>query len=81
MNAPAKANENAATSMVFPPYFSTNIPEGIDMNPYAIKNANGRSETSTRLRLKLSMISGMIGPRIFERNEMTKNTARISRTI
>jgi hypothetical protein len=48
----------------------------MDMTPYAMKNANGSTATSVRLRLKSSMISGTSGPMMFVRNEMTKNVRK-----
>jgi len=45
-----------------------------------MKNANGNSAASVRLSPKSSMISGMSGPMIFVRNEMTKNVKRIRPT-
>lgn len=52
----------------------------MDMTPYAMKNANGRTATSVRLNWKSSMISGMSGPMMFVRNEMTKNVRKMRTT-
>jgi hypothetical protein len=79
--APPKANKKALISKDFSGNFSTNIPEGMDMTPYATKKAKGRNPANPILRLKLSMISGIIGPRILVRKEMTKNIRKIRMTI
>ena len=38
---PANAKKNASIIIRFSPHFSSRTPEGIDITPYAIKNANG----------------------------------------
>lgn len=55
-------------------------PAGIDMTPYAIKNANGRTATSVKLNSKSSIISGTRGPMIFVRNEITKKVRKMRPT-
>jgi hypothetical protein len=62
-------------------YFSINIPEGMDITPYAIKKAKGRRAARVRLRLNPLMISGFIGPNTLVRKEMTKKVSIISPTI
>src|SRR5690606_5795577 len=80
-NAPTNASPNARTITRLPVYFSCSRPAGIDMMPYATKNENGKNPASPTLSEKLLMMSGMIGPRIFVRKDMTKNTRRIRMTI
>jgi len=64
----------------FSPFFSMMIPAGIDINPYAIKNENGRRETSVRLKLNVLIISGISGPIIFVKNEITKKVNKTKPT-
>jgi hypothetical protein len=56
-------------------------PAGMDINPYATKNEKGRNETKVRLKLKELMISGMSGPIIFVKKEMTKNVNKTRPTM
>jgi hypothetical protein len=61
-------------------YVSSSIPAGIDMTPYAIKKEKGRRETKVRFRSKLWIKSGIIGPMMFEMNEITKKVIMIRKT-
>ena len=70
----------AATMTGFSWNFSMSKPAGIDITPYAIKNANGSTATSVRLSLKSSIISGTRGPMIFVRNEITKKVRKMRLT-
>jgi hypothetical protein len=51
------------------------------MTPYAIKKEKGSTATNVRLKSKPLIISGIKGPIMFVRNEITKNVSRISPTI
>jgi hypothetical protein len=51
------------------------------MTPYATKKEKGRNPARPMLRSKLSMMSGISGPRILVRNEITKKIKNIRRTI
>jgi len=62
-------------------YFSIIIPEGIDMTPYAMKKAKGKKATKVKLKLKPLIKSGIKGPIIFVKKEITKNVSRIRKTI
>jgi hypothetical protein len=79
--AARKASKKPPIVTVFSEYFSIRIPEGIDITPYATKNEKGRNPARPMLRSKLSIMSGMSGPRILVRNEMTKKIKKIRRTI
>jgi hypothetical protein len=46
-----------------------------------MKNAKGRKETKVKLKLKELIISGMRGPMIFVKKEMTKNVNNTKLTI
>jgi hypothetical protein len=46
-----------------------------------MKNAKGRKETKVKLRLKELIISGMSGPIIFVKKEMTKNVNKTRPTM
>jgi hypothetical protein len=80
-SAPAKARKKAAIITNFSEYFSIRIPAGTDIIPYAMKNENGKKPAIPIPKPKLFMISGIIGPRIFVRNDMTKKISKISSTI
>src|SRR5688572_4050286 len=80
-NAAIVARTNPAIKTVFSEYFSINIPDGIDITPYATKKENGKNPASPILRSKLSMISGTSGPRMFVRKEMTEKMRKIRRTM
>jgi hypothetical protein len=71
----------AVIIIFFSPNFSMSIPEGMDITPYAMKNAKGRMATIVRLRVKPFIISGISGPIIFVRNDITKNVSMISPTM
>jgi len=79
--APINALENARINTGLSEYLSTRIPAGMDITPYATKKAKGRKPARPKLNLKLVIISGIMGPRIFVRNEITKKIIRISATI
>src|SRR3984885_10590169 len=64
----------------FSPQRSTANPAGIDITPYAMKNANGRIAAIVSDTWKSAMMSGTNGPRIFVRKEITKNTKNTSAT-
>src|SRR5687768_10974980 len=81
IRAARKANRKPAMVTVFSEYFSIRIPDGIDITPYATKKENGRNPARPMLRSKLSIISGMSGPRILVKNEMTKKIKKIRSTI
>ena len=70
----------AATMTGFSWNLSISSPAGIDMTPYAMKNAKGSTATRVRLKLKSSMISGTRGPMMFVRNEMTKKVRKMRPT-
>jgi len=57
------------------------IPAGTDIIPYAIKNENGRKATKVKLSLKELIISGISGPIMLVKNEMTKNVNNTKPTI
>ena len=80
-NAPINAIAKAKSITNFPPYFSVMTPAGIDIKPYATKNAKGKNETKVKLRLKELIISGMSGPIILVKNEMTKNVNKTRPTM
>jgi hypothetical protein len=46
-----------------------------------MKNAKGRKETKVKLKLKELIISGMSGPMIFVKKEMTKNVNNTKLTM
>jgi hypothetical protein len=52
----------------------------MDMTPYAIKKEKGSTAAAVRLTRKLLMMSGTIGPSMFVRNDITKNTSRTKAT-
>lgn len=81
INAPINAIEKAAIIVFFSLYFSTRMPAGIDITPYAIKKAKGRNAESVKLSPKLLITSGFSAPRIFVISDMTKNVRKISPTI
>src|SRR3984885_4554764 len=64
----------------FSPQRSTANPAGIDITPYAMKNANGRIAAIVSDTWKSAMMSGTNGPRIFVRKEITKNTKNTTAT-
>jgi hypothetical protein len=57
------------------------MPAGMDINPYAMKKAKGNKDTMVRLKSKPVMMSGMIGPMMLERNEMTKKVNKMMNTM
>jgi hypothetical protein len=61
-------------------YLSTRIPAGIDITPYAMKNANGRKAENVKLNLKLLIMSGLRAPKMFVIKEMTKKVKKINPT-
>jgi hypothetical protein len=79
--APAKANRNADKITVLAEYFSTITPAGTDIIPYATKKAKGKKPANPMPNSKLLIISGIIGPRILVRNDITKKISMISITI
>src|SRR4029077_7202307 len=64
----------------FSPHRCTAKPAGIDITPYAMKNANGRIAAIVGDTGKPAMMSGTNGPRIFVRKEITKNTKNTTAT-
>src|SRR5579859_5333330 len=64
----------------FSPQRSTAKPAGIDITPYAMKNANGRIAAIVSDTWKSAMMSGTSGPRMFVRKEITKNTKNTTAT-
>ncbi len=76
-SAATNANTNPAISTVFSEYRSINIPEGMDITPYATKKENGKKPAIPILRSKLSMISGTNGPRMLVRKEITEKIKKI----
>src|ERR1700678_1689178 len=62
------------------PQRCTAKPAGIDITPYAMKNANGRIATIVSDTWNPVMMSGTNGPRIFVRKEITKNTKNTTAT-
>src|ERR1700734_3610567 len=64
----------------FSPQRSTAKPAGIDITPYAMKNAKGRIAAIVSDTWKSAMMSGTNGPRIFVRKEITKNTKNTTAT-
>lgn len=84
-NAKSRAAKNASekpTSVtIFSEYFSIRIPEGMDITPYATKNEKGKNPARPMLKSKLSIMSGISGPRMFDKKEITKKIRKISATI
>jgi hypothetical protein len=80
VDEPTKATTKAATMTGFSWNFSISSPAGMDMTPYAMKNANGSTATRVRLKSKSSIISGTRGPMMFVRNEITKKVRKIRPT-
>ncbi len=72
---------NEASITGFSLYFSINIPAGILITPYATKNEKGRKAANVKLRSKLLIISGIIGPSIFVSKEITKKIKNIRTTM
>src|SRR3954471_1656534 len=64
----------------FSPQRCTAKPAGIDITPYAMKNANGRIAAIVSDTWKPAMMSGTNGPRILVRKEITKNTKNTTAT-
>ena len=64
----------------FSAYFSTSIPAGIEKTPNAIKKENCKNPAIPMLKSKSLIISGIIGPIIFVKNEIVKKTSIISPT-
>lgn len=79
--APKNAIPKAKSITNFPPNFSVITPAGMDIKPYATKKANGRKETKVKLKRKELIISGISGPMIFVKKEMTKNVNNTKPTI
>ena len=46
-----------------------------------MKNENGKKAASVKLKLKLDIISGIMGPNIFVINDITKKVKKIKPTI
>ena len=80
-SAPIKATIKAKSITNLPPNFSVITPAGIDIKPQATKNAKGRNETKVKLKLKELIISGMSGPMIFVKKEMTKKVNKTRPTM
>ena len=80
-SAPIKATIKAKSITNLPPNFSVITPAGMDIKPQATKNAKGKKETNVRLSLKECIISGMSGPIILVKNEMTKNVNKTRPTM
>src|SRR5580704_68981 len=78
--APKVAATKEATMGFFSPQRCTAKPAGIDITPYAMKNANGRIAAIVSDTWKSAMMSGTNGPRIFVRKEITKNTKNTTAT-
>src|ERR1700733_615805 len=78
--APKVAATKEATMGFFSPQRCTAKPAGIDITPYAMKNANGRMAAIVSDTWKSAIMSGTKGPRIFVRKEMTKNTKNTTAT-
>jgi hypothetical protein len=57
------------------------MPAGIDITPYAIKNAKGNRAAKVKLKLKLCITSGLSEPNIFVMKEITKKIKKINATI
>ena len=72
-------NANSMTNL--PPNFSVITPAGIDIIPQAMKKEKGKKETKVKLKLKELIISGMSGPMILVKKEMTKNVNNTKPTI
>ncbi|GAA6203673.1 hypothetical protein NBRC116600_04700 [Thalassotalea sp. SU-HH00458] len=79
-NAPIADNKKAEIITGFSEYFSTKIPDGIDITPYATKNAKGKKPANPTLSSKLCIMSGIKGPKIFVKNEITKKTTKTKAT-
>ena len=80
-SAARKARINAEIITLFSEYLSINIPEGIDITPYATKKEKGKNPAMPMLRSKLVMISGTSGPRMLVKKEITAKIKKISATI
>ena len=80
-SAATNANTNPAISTVFSEYRSINIPEGMDITPYATKKENGRKPAIPILKSKLSMISGTNGPSMLVKKEITEKIKKINATM
>jgi hypothetical protein len=76
-SAPESASIHAKTRLFFSSYFCTIIPDGIDINAYAMKNEKGRSPVIVPFSVKLSLTFGLIEPRIFVRNEIAKKIKKM----
>ena len=79
--APINAIPKAKSITNFPPNFSVITPAGMDIKPYGMKNAKGRKETNVKLKLNELIISGMSGPMIFVKKEMTKKVNKTRPTM
>jgi hypothetical protein len=53
----------------------------MDITPYATKKEKGKNPARPRLRSKLLMISGINGPIMFVRNDMTKKIRNMIPTV
>jgi hypothetical protein len=51
------------------------------MTPYAMKKAKGKKATKVKLKLKPLIKSGIRGPIMLVKKEITKNVSRIRKTI
>src|ERR1700722_9899710 len=78
--APKVAATKEAPMGFFSPQRCTANPAGIDNTPYAMKNANGKIAAIVSDTWKSVMMSGINGPRIFVRKEITKNTKNTTAT-
>src|SRR5574344_566294 len=66
----------------FSPYLSMSNPAGIDMMAYAMKNEVGIKPANAKLaKLKLLIMSGISGPKIFVMNDMVNQNAIINANI
>lgn len=75
--APPNASIQANIRLFFSSYFCTIIPDGIDINAYAIKNENGSNPVIVPFSEKLSLTFGFIDPSIFVKNEIAKKMKKI----
>ena len=81
LSDPSKAAKKAKIMTGFSENLSTRKPAGMDITPYAIKNAKAKNPAAVRLSWKLLMMSGTIGPRMLVSREITKKMIMISETM
>ena len=74
------AKMKAVSIILFSPNFSTIKPAGIDITPYAIKNAKGKNPAMVSLKLKLDETLGFSAPKMFVKNEITKKVIKTNTT-